>query len=105
MVVERTPTEVAALLRRADPPILLDVRERWEIAAASIPGATPMPMSTIGARLQELPADREIVVVCHHGSRSAMVAEFLATQGRTTSNLTGGIDAWSADVDRSIPRY
>jgi rhodanese-related sulfurtransferase len=65
-----------------------------------------MPMSTVPARQLELPRDRPIVVQCHHGSRSAMVADYLRASGfDRVINLTGGIDRWSTEVDPSVPRY
>lgn len=63
-------------------------------------------MADIPLRLSELPRDRAIVVHCHHGVRSMHVAEWLEAQGYArVANLHGGIDAWSTDVDSSVPRY
>jgi rhodanese-related sulfurtransferase len=63
-------------------------------------------MREIPGRLTELDRDREIVVFCHHGSRSAMVVEFLRRQGfERAINMAGGIDAWSLVVDPEVPRY
>lgn len=91
-------------------PVLLDVREPWEIALASIrvPEAPTLciPMQQIPARLGELDPARPIVCVCHHGMRSAQVAAFLLRHGfDDVINLAGGIDAWSAQVDPAVPRY
>jgi rhodanese-related sulfurtransferase len=85
--------------------VLLDVREPDELATASIPWATAIPMGEIQARMSELPRDEPIVVMCHHGSRSERVAEFLAANGFDAVNLTGGIDAWSRAIDSDVPRY
>lgn len=99
-------SELAAWLGRADAPVVLDVREPWEVATASLPGSITIPMREIPARLAEIPADRIIVCLCHHGMRSAQVAVFLERQGYAdVCNLTGGIDAWSRDVDSSVPTY
>ena len=87
-------------------PYVLDVREPWEHDRARIDGATLIPMREIPSRAAELPEDREIVVMCHHGARSAQVAQWLLGNGRDrVHNLAGGIDAWSRLVDPAIPRY
>lgn len=86
--------------------VLLDVREPDEIATAAIAGATAIPMMEIPQRLAELPAAVDIVVLCHHGARSAHVTQFLNDNGYDrAANLDGGIDAWSQRIDRAIPRY
>ena len=75
-------------------------------ATAALPGATLIPMGEIPARYAELPSDRPIVVLCHAGSRSARVAQFLNDNGYPNAvNLAGGIDAWSVAIDPSVPRY
>ena len=94
-------------LRQPEPPLLLDVREPWEAAAAPFPGAIRMPMGDVPSRAhQELDPDKPVVVVCHHGVRSLNVALWLRQQGfEHTQSLTGGIDHWSAVIDPTIPRY
>jgi rhodanese-related sulfurtransferase len=88
---------------------LLDVREPWEFSLAKIDGATNVPMSSIPASIEDirnLQGERELVVICHHGVRSMHVAQFLAAQGvDDLINLRGGIDAWSRQVDPSVPLY
>jgi len=94
--------------RRAEgaAPTVLDVREADELATARIPDVVHIPMDEIPARANELPKDAELVVMCHGGGRSARVARYLRTQGfANVRNLDGGIDAWSAQVDPSVPRY
>jgi rhodanese-related sulfurtransferase len=87
-------------------PVLLDVREPWEIETAKIAGSVSIPMRDIPARSEELDDDAQIVCVCHHGARSANVAMFLEARGFTkVFNLQGGIDAWSRLVDPSVPTY
>lgn len=91
-------------------PLLLDVREPWEFQTASVKpdGYTlvQMPMRSIPARLQELDPEQPIACLCHHGARSAQVAYFLAQQGFSrVANVEGGIEAWSLQVDPSVPRY
>jgi rhodanese-related sulfurtransferase len=88
------------------PPLLLDVREGWEIERARLPGAQWLPMQQIVARIHELDPQREMVVLCHHGGRSFQVVAYLERQGfAKVSNLRGGIDAWSTHVDAKVPRY
>lgn len=99
-------TELASWLGKPDAPIVLDVREPWEVATANLPGSLCIPMQSVPARVGELPDDRPIVCLCHHGMRSAQVAMFLERQGHTeVYNLVGGIDAWSREVDASVPTY
>jgi rhodanese-related sulfurtransferase len=90
-------------------PILLDVREAWEVqTACAKPEALDlvhMPMQSIPARLDELDKTRPIACLCHHGSRSMQVASFLLQHGFEAVNVAGGIHAWSAQVDPSIPVY
>jgi len=105
---EITPPELDAWRKDASraAPYVLDVREPWEHDRARIDGATLIPMREIPSRAAELPEDREIVVMCHHGARSAQVAQWLLGNGRDrVHNLAGGIDAWSRLVDPAIPRY
>jgi rhodanese-related sulfurtransferase len=86
--------------------VLLDVREPAERATAAIEPSLYIPMSEVPDRLAELPHDRKLIVYCHHGSRSAMVGAYLEGEGfASVANLEGGIDAWSQDVDPSVPRY
>ncbi len=103
-----SPLQLAARLRNAVPPRLLDVREPEELALAALPGAVHIPLGELAERIEELEAsrDQEWVVVCHHGVRSAMATGFLSANGFSrASNLSGGIDRWSLDVDPAVPRY
>jgi rhodanese-related sulfurtransferase len=104
-----TEISVAELKRRRDAGenlVLLDVREPDEIATASLADATLIPMGEIPARASELPQDVPIVVMCHSGGRSAYVTQYLNQNGYPDAvNLAGGIDAWSTQIDRSVPRY
>ena len=91
-------------------PVLLDVREPWELQTASVlpedVDVVVIPMQEIPARLAEVPADRPIACLCHHGMRSQRVALFLAHQGYTdVANIAGGIDAWSRERDPGVPVY
>jgi len=87
---------------------LLDCREPHEVATARIPGSLHIPMREIPNRLAELQPQQagRIVTHCHHGGRSLRVTQFLRQQGFTQAqNLAGGIDAWSLEIDPSVPRY
>ena len=92
-------------------PVVLDVREPSEVAHASIqPGENfdlvHIPMGVVPPRLNELDPTRPVACLCHHGARSARVAAFLEYQGfKHVANLTGGINAWSIQVDPTVPRY
>ena len=85
---------------------MIDVREKWELDVASIPDVRHIPMGEVPARLAELDPHQEIVVMCRSGGRSMQVAQFLARNGfENVANLTGGILAWSRDVDPSVSAY
>jgi len=101
------PRELSDRLSRSEAaPVLIDVREPHEYQIARIEGATLIPLNTLPARLAELDSSREIVLHCHHGQRSMRALEMLRRSGfRKLKNLRGGIDAWSREVDPSIPRY
>jgi len=96
------------LLESPEPPRLIDVREPAEWELCRIPGAELLPLSQWPALLGEKLTDRSqpIILHCHHGGRSTRAAEYLLQNGFTdVRNLTGGIDAWSLKIDRSVPRY
>lgn len=91
-------------------PLLLDVREPWELATASLRlDGLPLchiPMGELPHRLAELDPTQPVLALCHHGMRSLQCVAFLARQGFSdVYNLDGGIDAWSCLVDPSVPRY
>lgn len=101
-----TPTELKSKLERGDQLVLLDVREQWEFDLAKLNGSTLIPLATLPQSLGKLNRDVEIIAICHHGMRSADATNFLLQQGYpNVKNLVGGIDAWSVQVDRSVPRY
>jgi rhodanese-related sulfurtransferase len=88
--------------------LLLDCRKPEEYATASIAGSTLIPMQELQQRVGEISDDlnRHIVVHCHHGGRSLRVTHWLREQGfPNVQNLAGGIDAWSLEVDPTVPRY
>ena len=87
-------------------PLLLDVREPWEIEMCSLSGAQHIPMHLVPMRCEELNPDQEIGVICHHGGRSMQVAMFLERKGyASVHNLAGGVEAWAAEVDPTMRRY
>jgi len=90
--------------------VVLDVREAWEIQTAGVKAQgfelLTIPMHTIPPRIAELDRDQPIAVLCHHGGRSMQVAAFLVQQGFShVANIAGGINAWSSQVDTSVPTY
>jgi rhodanese-related sulfurtransferase len=94
----------------ATPAIVLDVREPSELQLASVKTngfeLVKIPMSSLAQRVGELDPNRPVACLCHHGQRSMRVAAFLQSQGFTTlANIAGGIHAWSAEVDPSVPQY
>jgi rhodanese-related sulfurtransferase len=94
----------------AQAPLLLDVREPWEVALAPICveglRCLAIPMNEVPARHGELRELEPIVCICHRGARSAQVASFLERQGfDAVYNLVGGSEAWSLEIDPAVPRY
>ena len=107
-VPEISVTEAQQRLALATPPRLIDVREEDEWAICRIPGAELLPLSQWPALAQEKLTDlaQPMIIQCHHGGRSGQAAAFLLHHGYTeVVNLAGGIDAWSAMIDPSVPRY
>jgi len=104
--VEISVTALQQMRSSGTSPMVLDVREDDEVAIASFAGATHIPMNEIPSRLGELPRDRDIIVLCHSGGRSSVVAGYLRSNGfARVANLLGGIDDWSQQIDPTVPRY
>jgi len=100
-----TSHELKGRLAAGERPVLLDVREPWEFELARIDGSWLIPISRLEERFTELDPAAETVVICHHGNRSAYVAQALGRAGfENVLNLEGGLDAYSS-VDESVPRY
>lgn len=88
--------------------LLLDVRQPEEYEIARIDGAELIPMSELPARVEEVRAHagQSIIVYCHHGMRSLHATHWLRSQGfEDVRSMAGGIDAWSVQIDPSVPRY
>ena len=113
MISQTRPAALDAWLQTASAgatPVVLDVREPWELQTASIKAhgftLVAIPMNDVPTRLAELDATVPIACLCHHGARSLRVASFLAQNGfENVTNISGGIDAWSAERDAGVPRY
>ena len=101
-----TVQELKEKLERGDKIVLIDVREPWEYNIAKIPSAQLIPLGTLGTEYKKLDPNAEIVLHCHMGMRSMDATQFLLQQGfKNVKNLTGGINAWSLQIDPSVPRY
>ena len=101
-----TVRELKDRMDKGDKVFLLDVREPHEYSLAKIEGAVLIPLGELPSSLEKLEQDAEIVAMCKMGMRSADAVMFLLQQGFTNvKNLVGGIDAWSVEIDHSVPRY
>ncbi len=101
-----SPAELAARIKGGESLNLIDVREADEYEMARIEGARLLPLSCFAEWAGTLNPDEEIILMCHHGMRSAHVCLALAREGFTKlRNLAGGIDRWSWEVDTNVPRY
>lgn len=108
VVREIEPRELAERMRAGAAVYLVDVRQPWENATAALPNSVLVPLPELPHRLDEVqpPEGTLTVVYCHHGVRSLRAAAFLVRMGRAdVVSLAGGIDAWSQEVDPSVPRY
>ncbi len=84
---------------------LLDVREPHELQIAHIDGAIHIALSQFMAEYSNLPTDKPICVICHHGGRSARATQFLNETGYNAINVAGGIDQWAERLDPQMERY
>jgi adenylyltransferase/sulfurtransferase len=108
MAREISVRALADLLRAGTPAYLLDVRQPWEHQIAALPGSQLIPLGQLAVRSAEVQAPEgcTLVVYCHHGVRSQAGADLLERLGfANVFSLAGGIDAWSCEVDPSVPRY
>ena len=113
MITQLRPSDIPSWLESLpaeSQPVVLDVREPFELQLASIrpQGFTlvSIPMGLVPVRLAELDPQRPVACLCHHGGRSMQVAGFLSNRGfSSVANIAGGIHAWSAEVDPGVPTY
>lgn len=99
-------TQLWQRLQAGEKPFLLDVREPYEFEICHIEGSVNMPMGQVFVSFNELNPDVDTIVICHHGIRSAQIANFLLGHGfKSVTNLQGGIANWASEVDPAMPRY
>jgi rhodanese-related sulfurtransferase len=107
--LEILPAELKKRLDSSEKIHLVDVREGFEYQIAKIADSELIPMASVPAALQLIEGmadDGMVVVICHHGMRSLSVVNWLRQAGvEECQSLAGGIDRWSIDIDRAIPRY
>ena len=104
---EITATELKQRIDQGDDIQIIDVREPNEYQIARIPDSVHIPLGQVINRMSEIDPDRETVVHCKMGGRSARAIEALTRAGfkGNLTNLKGGITAWSNEVDPSVPKY
>ncbi|MCI0682389.1 MAG: hypothetical protein L0Y71_09810 [Gemmataceae bacterium] len=102
-----TPRALADALAAGEAIRLIDVRQPWESQLASLPGSVLIPLGELPERSKEIgKSDGALVVYCHHGIRSQSAAVYLERLGyNNVHSLSGGIDAWSCEIDPAVPRY
>ena len=101
-----TVSELNKIIDSGKHPVLIDVREAFEYSLCHLESSTLIPLDQLSARLDELSKDREIVVYCHVGIRSASAVLLLRESGFTkVRNLLGGIDEWARQIDPKMVRY
>jgi rhodanese-related sulfurtransferase len=107
--LEATPAEVKRRIDSGEKLYLIDVREPHEHALSSIAASDLVPMRTVPGALPDLQSraqEAPLIVFCHHGVRSLNVVAWLRQQGlENCQSMSGGIDAWSLEIDPAVPRY
>ncbi len=97
---------LAEMRAAGDAHTVLDIREPVEVAICAIEDSVSIPLQQVPQQLETLPRQHPLIVLCHHGVRSAMVTDFLRNSGFDNAwNLAGGIDAWAGQVEPDMPRY
>ncbi len=106
MIVQLRPIELKEFIDAKEDIHLIDVREVWEFNFAKLENSELMPLGLFDKHALELNPLKKIVIYCHHGIRSYQACEHLQKLGFSkVYNLDGGIDAWSKEVDNSVPLY
>ncbi len=104
--IEISPQALVERVRAGEPILLVDVREPWEYDVCRIEGANLVPLGEIPSRVEELRIAGAVVCYCHRGVRSLEAASWLRSKGVVkATSLSGGIERWSLEIDRSVPRY
>ena len=106
MIKEITVKELKNKFDNNEDFMLLDVRNIQEVLFSKINGSIHIPMNEIMSRINELDSNKEIIIQCKSGKRSARVCEYLMTQNfNNVKNLKGGIISWADEIDSSIQVY
>jgi len=86
--------------------VIIDVREPWETQICQVRGSKVIPMREVPEKLDSIPRDLHLLMMCHHGVRSRKVTDFLRSNGfAKVSNITGGIAAWADEIEPNMERY
>lgn len=106
MIKEISPQELEIKVRSGGNFMLLDVRQPWEFNMCHLVGSINIPLGELDQTLTQVPDDKEIITICHHGLRSKQAAILLNQCGYVkVFSLQGGIDAWAQDIDPTMERY
>lgn len=104
--IQIEPEDLASMRQAGADVAVLDVREPWEVQICLIPGSLAVPLGRLPEALAQLPSDRPLVVVCHHGARSMQAVAWLRGNGfDNATNLRGGIDAWARRIEPTMATY
>jgi adenylyltransferase/sulfurtransferase len=103
---EITVEELSKRMKSDDAPTIIDVREPFEYQLAHIDGTVLKPLNDLREWVQALDKDKEYIMLCHTGARSAYATMILTQMGfKQVKNLIGGIAEWSARIDPDVPQY
>lgn len=103
---EITAQQLKTMLEAREEVALVDLRSSWEQQLCAIEGSINLPMEDLPVHMHDLPTDKPIVMICHHGARSRQAVAFLKGCGfQKVSCLSGGIDSWAKDIDQAMKRY
>jgi rhodanese-related sulfurtransferase len=106
LVPQISVEELKAKRDRGETPALLDVREPHEYAISDLPRSIKVPLGALPKSLDKIPRDREVIVYCRTGGRSANAVQFLRQMGyQKAVNLAGGVNAWADRIDPTMPKY